>query len=87
MSNGSVTEWNYSRNFVATQVASEIKRWNMPRNHEVRQRFLLQEALHEVESVFTFRNDFRVLAGKPKLSPFLVNWENVVFIYSIFFII
>ena len=30
---------------------------------------------------------FRVLAGKPKLGPFLVNWENVVFIYSIFFII
>ena len=29
----------------------------------------------------------RVLAGKPKLSPFLVNWENVVFICSIFFII
>ena len=29
----------------------------------------------------------RVLAGKHKLSPFLVNWENVVFIYSIFFII
>ena len=29
----------------------------------------------------------RVLAGKPKLSPFLVNWENVVFIYSIVFII
>ena len=28
-----------------------------------------------------------MLAGKPKLSPFLVNWENVVFIYSIFFII
>ena len=28
----------------------------------------------------------RVLAGKPKLSPFLVNWENAVFIYSIFFI-
>ena len=29
----------------------------------------------------------RVLAGKPKLSPFLVNWENVVFINNIFFII
>ena len=29
----------------------------------------------------------RVLGGKPKSSLFLVNWENVVFIYSIFFII
>ena len=33
------------------------------------------------------RGRCRVLAGKPKLSPFLVNWENVVIIYSIFFII
>ena len=35
--------------------------------------------------VTSFRH--RVLAGKPKVSPFLVNWEKVVSIYSIFFII
>ena len=26
----------------------------------------------------------RVLAGKPKLSPFLVNWKNVVSIFQYF---
>ena len=36
--------------------------------------------------LFEARYNNRVLAGKPKLSPFLVNWENV-FIDSIFFII
>ena len=43
--------------------------------------------LNKMEVRFFNEMDHRVLAGKPKLSPFLVNWENVVFIYSIFFII
>ena len=36
---------NLSRNFVATQVVSEIARCNMPRNHKV---------MHKVESSFFF---------------------------------
>ena len=48
---------NLSRNFVATQAASEAARCNMPRNHKIRRHFLLQEALHEVEYGSTFRND------------------------------
>ena len=47
----------YTRDFIATQVASE--RCNMLRDHKATQHFCcnLQEALHEVELGSAFRND------------------------------
>ncbi len=54
----SITAPLKARNFVATQVANEIARCNTPSilSHAT---FLLQEALHKVESGNTFRNDCR----------------------------
>ena len=50
MCNGAVTLCNLSRNFVASEVPSEIAKYSMPGNHKVTQHFFLREASHEVES-------------------------------------